>query len=110
MDQSQLILCGVICSTLHQHNLRVDSIRTNADSILLGETIETHQTRDGDGRPVGSAHKEPPQDDLVEGSIATAGQEPVELQDHRKMAQMMLLLIRLLSDFNKIQNYCQEPR
>lgn len=41
--------------------------------------FETHQTRDGDGRPVGPAHEEPPQDHLVEGSIRTAGQEPVQL-------------------------------
>lgn len=40
----------------------------------------THQTRDGDGRPVGSAHEEPLQDNLVEGSIRATCQEPVQLQ------------------------------
>lgn len=40
---------------------------------------ETDQTGDGDGGPVGPAHEEPSQDDLVEGSIRAAGQEPVQL-------------------------------
>lgn len=39
----------------------------------------TYQTGDGDGRPVASAHEEPPQDNLVEGGIRTTGQEPVQL-------------------------------
>lgn len=38
-----------------------------------------HQARDGDGRPVGPAHEQPLQDNLVEGSIAATGQEPVQL-------------------------------
>lgn len=38
---------------------------------------ETDQARDGDGRPVGPAHEQPLQDDLVEGSTGAAGQEPV---------------------------------
>lgn len=43
------------------------------------ETIETDQAGDGDGGPVGPAHEEPSQDDLVEGSIRATGQEPVQL-------------------------------
>lgn len=42
-------------------------------------TIRTYQTGDGDGWPVSSAHEEPPQDNLVEGSIRATGQEPVQL-------------------------------
>lgn len=42
----------------------------NEDSLVVGgEVIKTYQTGDGDGGPVGSAHEQPPQDDLVEGSI-----------------------------------------
>lgn len=40
---------------------------------------QTDQAGDGDGWPVGPAHEEPPQDNLVEGSITAAGQEPVQL-------------------------------
>lgn len=40
----------------------------------------THQTGDGDGRPVGPAHEEPFQDNLVERSIRATCQEPVQLQ------------------------------
>ena len=43
------------------------------------ERRETDQAGDRDGRPVGSAHEEPPQDHLVEGSIRATGQEPVQL-------------------------------
>lgn len=41
---------------------------------------DTHQTGDGDGRPVGPAHEEPFQDNLVEGSVWATCQEPVQLQ------------------------------
>lgn len=56
-------------------------VRTNGglNTGGQGERSETDQARDGDGRPVGPAHEEPPQDDLVEGSIGAAGQEPVQL-------------------------------
>lgn len=40
---------------------------------------KTYQAGDSNGRPVGSAHEQPPQDDPVEGSIGAAGQEPVQL-------------------------------
>lgn len=49
-----------------------------------------YQTRDGDGRPVGSAHEEPPEDNLVEGGITTAGQEPVELQEENTMVKKIM--------------------
>ena len=57
-----------------------DCSHNNSDSVLTSRHLHlTDQTGDGDGRPVGSAHEEPPQDDLVEGSIRAAGQEPVQL-------------------------------
>lgn len=40
---------------------------------------KTYQAGDSNGRPVGPAHEQPPQDDPVEGSIGAAGQEPVQL-------------------------------
>lgn len=45
----------------------------------------THQTGDGDGWPVGPAHEEPFQDNLVEGSIRATCQEPVQLQRASEM-------------------------
>lgn len=54
------------------------SVKTKFISGGLGER-HTDQTGDGDGRPVGPAHEEPPQNNLVEGSIRAASQEPVQL-------------------------------
>lgn len=48
---------------------------------MVDGSAHTHQTGQGEGRPVGLAHEESPKDDLVEGSISTAGQESVQL-DH----------------------------
>lgn len=48
----------------------------------------TYQAGDGKGRPVGSAHEEPPQDNLVEGSIGATGQEPVQLLNNRIVRKM----------------------
>ena len=43
------------------------------------ERRQTDQAGDGDRGPVGPAHEEPPQDDLVERSITATGKEPVQL-------------------------------
>lgn len=43
------------------------------------DKLSTYQTRDGHGWPVGSAHEEPSQHNLVEGGIRATGQEPVQL-------------------------------
>lgn len=45
-----------------------------------GEEKGTDQAGDGNRRSVSPAHEEPPQDHLVERSICTAGQEPVQLE------------------------------
>ena len=56
-----------------------DKSKRKIHSGVQDERRETDQARDGDGGPVGPAHEEPPQNDLVEGSIRAAGQEPVQL-------------------------------
>lgn len=64
------------------------SNKTKQDSLVVDSVRgETDQAGDGDGRPVGPAHEEPPQDNLVEGSITAAGQEPVQLSETSRMVR-----------------------
>lgn len=59
--------------------VNISFFKKAATEVIGANKEETYQARDGDGRPVGSAHEEPSQDNLVEGGIWATGQEPVQL-------------------------------
>lgn len=49
--------------------VNISFFKKAATEVIGANKEETYQARDGDGRPVGSAHEEPSQDNLVEGGI-----------------------------------------
>lgn len=73
----------VKCVLLSGPNNDMQQVK-HKDDLQEKHWVQTHQPGQGQRGTVGLAHKESPQNNLVEGSIRTTRQESVQLQHNKK--------------------------